>query len=218
MNKRQIFRIDKLGRVPANKVLVRIDKIYKEGDKVGSIIIPDTEWNPQDYTVRYGTVVQVCDTLRMRTSKVSGLEHKTVIEVQEGDVVYFGKIASANAPIFLLGETVYYLLNYSDLIVRKRDDLYPLNGYVLLEKVTEKVRRDGLILDFGDFQNMRLGIVRYVGRKNDYYFGTDAVDADVEVGEEVVFEGNFWTALESEMFRTVDALGYCQRCWIIAGL
>jgi co-chaperonin GroES (HSP10) len=76
-----------------------------------------------------------------------------------------------------------------------------------------------LVLDFGDFHNKRVGVVRYVGMKNAAYYGTDAVDADVEVGDKVVFEGSFWTELEQQEVATLDEdLGFVQRCWIIGKL
>jgi len=89
----------------------------------------------------------------------------------------------------------------------------------VVDKVIEKTRRKGLILDVGDFHNKRMGVVRYDGTPNAYYHGTNAIDADVEIGDVVVFEGGFWTALESSMFNTLEEdLGFVQKCWINAVL
>jgi len=73
----------------------------------------------------------------------------------------------------------------------------------------------GLSLDFGSFQDKQRGVVRAIGRANDFYYDEDAVDADVDVGDHVVFRHSFWTELENEIFATLEGeLGFVQRCWI----
>lgn len=222
---RQVIHLDKLSDSPMlnNRVLVKIDVVPEDGYKLKSgVIIGGSDWNEGARVARYGTVVKVPKRLIWRKQKAfdATMEWLTDIEIQEGDVVFFGKIISANAPAIRVGEDLYYLIPYGELIMRVRNkEIYPLNGYAIVEKVTEKMRRNGLVLDFGDFHNKRVGVVRYVGMKNAAYYGTDAVDADVEVGDKVVFEGSFWTELEQQEVATLDEdLGFVQRCWIIGKL
>jgi co-chaperonin GroES (HSP10) len=92
-----------------------------------------------------------------------------------------------------------------------------LNGYVLLNEVIEKTRVTGLVLDFGDHVDKKSGIVACVGDKNKSYYGSEAIDADVEVGDTVLFEKKFYGYLESELFAELPkGTGFCQRLWIIA--
>jgi co-chaperonin GroES (HSP10) len=110
---------------------------------------------------------------------------------------------------------VYLIIPYTDLIARKRDELYPSNGYALVEKVIEETRVSGLILETCDFHNKQLGIVRYVGKPNLSYSDKNVKDADVEVGDKVVFEGNFFNSLEYKTFAKEDVnLGFIQLCWV----
>lgn len=217
---REEIRLEKLSGRPmvGNRVLVKVPFVPDDGYTLDSgIVVAGSKWNEADHVARFGEVVSVPDTL---VYGVNELNWKTEMEVEPGDSVFWGIMAGANAPVIHVGDDLFYVMNYSDLIMRKRgDELYPLNGYAILEKVTNKTRRNGLELDCGDFQDKQLGVVKYVGRANDYYRGTKAVDADVEPGDEVVFANNFWTKLESEVFSVIDEeLGYCQRCWIIGKL
>jgi co-chaperonin GroES (HSP10) len=125
-------------------------------------------------------------------------------------------MASANAQVLIISDVKYFLINYDEIVIRIRNGVItPVNGYCVVDKVTEKTRRKGLLLSVGDFHNKRMGTVRYVGTPNAYYVDSDAVDADVEVGDKVIFEGGFWTALESSLFNELDEdLGFVSRMWI----
>ena len=163
---------------------------------------------------RFGKVEMVPSCL------TSEMEWDTDLEVAQGDIVYFGKMASANCPMLIVGDSVYYILKYEDVIMRIRDgQICPVNGYCIVEKVTEKYATDGLDLSFCVHHNKKLGVVRYYGTANRSYRTTASVDADVSEGDTVVFEGNFWGALEDSMFAKLDKeLGYVQRCWIVGKL
>lgn len=180
-----------------------------------------SEWNEAAHISRYGVVVRVPERLTLKTfenmESPGMMEWETDIEIEEGDLVFFGKMASANAPIINVGESTYFLLNYGDLILRVRDgDVSPLNGYVLLEKVVETVRVEGLVLDFGDRVNKRMGVVTHIGTPNASYFGSDSIDADVEIGDKVIFRGDFFGELEEEMFAKLEkGLGYVQLRWVV---
>jgi co-chaperonin GroES (HSP10) len=238
--RQQVFTIDKLpSRVLNNHVILRIDFIADDNTELVTesgfkLILAGGEWQEATRVPRMGTVVRVPDKLFMRkdtdinetpvrskmfNAKMAyGMEWKTDVEVCENDEVYFGKMASANAIVLLVDSLVYFLVNYSDLIVRVRDgEIYPLNGYVALGKVFKRTRSSNLELGFSDKQDKRRGVVKYVGKPNEYYFGTNAVDAQVAVGDEVILHAEMWTELESDMFQFLDEeLGFVQRCWCVA--
>lgn len=206
-------------KVLNNNVLVRVD--FDPSDDVvtksGIVLsgVAGLTWQEASYVPRWGVVEMIPDRLKCKPDyNFQGvMDWQTELEISVGDKVFFSAMTSANAIIIEDGAK-YYLINYADLILR--GDMYPLNGYAIVEKVTEKTRRNGLILDFCDHINKKLGIVRYVGKPNLSYYGSDMVDAIVEVGDEVIFEAGFWTALEDELFATVSKdLGYVQRMWVI---
>ena len=222
---RQEIRVDKLSDRPLlnNKVLIKVDVVPADGFVLSSgLIVAGSKWDDAGHVARYGTVVKAPSRLLYRKDWDfdGAMEWETEVEIQEGDAVFFGKIASANAPAVHVGDDTFYIMNYGDLLLRVRnEEIYPLNGYVILEPVIDKVRKRGLILDFGDHQNKMLGVVKYVGRKNDGYYASEAEDADVNVGDTVIFEGNFYTEIENDVFATLPkGLGYCQACWIIGVL
>ena len=227
--KRDEYVLDKLPRkVMNNCVLIRVD--FDPSDDVvlpsGIILsgIHGSKWEETDYVARYGVVEMVPDFLKCRPkynfaskgSPARSIEWGTKLELEKGDVCYFTKMASANAQVIFVGDVKYFLINYDEIVLRIRNGVItPLNGYCVVDKVTEKTRRKGLLLDVGDFHDKRMGVVRYVGTPNAYYIDSEAVDADVEVGDRVVFEGGFWTALESSLFNELDEnLGFVQRAWI----
>jgi len=218
-----------LGSLPKkmlnNRVLVRVDNLPDDGveykAKNLNIILAGSEWNESARVARYGEVVMVSDMLKNRTADNDSeamMEWGTEMELEVGDAVWFGIMSSANSEILYVGDDMYYVMPYSRImVVRRGDDLIPINGYCLLEEVIDKTRVDGLVLDMGDKRNKRRGIVTHVGRRNDWYFGTDAVDAKVKVGDTVAFGGDFFGVLEDEMFATLPKnTGFVQQCWIIA--
>lgn len=225
---RQEIRLSKLSDrpIPNNNVLVRIDVLPEDGYelklKSGLVLeMAGDKWNESDRLSRFGVVENVPSRLigRGESAFEGAMEWETDMELEKGDVVYFTKIGSANAPAIYVDDEVYLLIPYSEIILKNTNGILPLNGNCIVEKVTDKVKIEGLLLDFGDFENKQLGIVRYVGSPNKSYYMSSAVDADVRVGDKVVFQGNFWTELEADMFSTIDGeLGFVQRNWIVAKL
>lgn len=206
-----------------NRVLVKVTGDYDDGvriSKIADIVAAGGEWEESSRVVRHGVVAMIPDKLTSRSASENGMEWETELDVQVGDTVYFGIMASANAESVKIGEDLYYLIHYSRFILRMRDnEITMLNGYVLLSEVIEKLRVSGLILEFGDHVDKKSGVVTNIGKPNKSYYGTDAVDAEVEVGDTVLFERKFFGYLEDDLFATLPkGTGYCQRGWIIATL
>lgn len=220
---REKTQLNALGDKPMvnNLVLIKIDVIPDDGHKLESgIITAGSKWDDASHLARHGTVIRVPKRLvtRGQSTHETAMMWKTIIEIKEGDTVFFGKMASANAPELQVNGDRYYLMPYYELIARVRNKkIYPLNGYCLVEPVMDKLRIEGLKLDFNDKQNKRMGKVKYVGRRNDGYFATQAIDADVSPGDIVLFEGNFYTELEQDIYASWgEKIGFVQRCWISA--
>lgn len=206
-----------------NNVLVKVDSQLGNGHvhktKNLDIQFAGCEYNETAHIIRYGEVVLPPERLLDKfTSTISdqAMDWVTEMEIELKDRVYFGKMASANAVMIVVGDDNYFLIPYSELILRVRgDEIYPLNGYALLEKKVTKTRIDGLVLEFGDKHDKRSGIVTHVGRPNGGYFAVPSVDADIDVGDEVVFGGDYFGFVEEEMFASLPReLGYVQRRWI----
>lgn len=222
---RNLYKLDKLPtKMLNNNVLVGIDD-----DPSGETVRPSgiilsgmhgVEWKDADYLPRYGVVVSIPDRLVNRTfanMDSDGLmEWGTEMEVKVGDTVYFGAMISANANAIEVDDVMYLLVPYSRLILKATDEeLYPLNGNILMEEVITTVNVDGLILDFDEKVDRKSGTVLYTGRKNDWYFGTDQEDADVCVGDSVMMPNSFFGHIEHSTFAKLPkGIGYCQGCWI----
>jgi len=226
---RQEYTLEKLpSKMLNNRVLVKIEDNLDDGNKLKDttldIVLAGGEWNEASRVVRFGKVVMKPERLVFRdkdNGESEGLmEWDTDMEIEIGDLCYFGKIASANSEIVYVGDELYYLIPYSRLILAIRgEEIIMLNGYCLLEEVIEKTRVRGLVLDFGDHVNKKMGVVTHVGNGNRSYFGSEAVDAEIEVGDEVVFEKNFFGYLEDDTFATLPkGTGFVQRSWIVGVL
>lgn len=227
--KRTEYEMDNLPRkMMNNRILVKVDGDYDDGtvisqSKIG-LVVGGAEWNEAAHIVRHGVVAAIPDKLVYRGAEnvdSPGLmEWGTEMELRVGDTVFFGAMSSANAESLTVGDDLYYVIPYSRFILCIRNgEIIMLNGYALLKEVVEKTRVRGLVLDFGDHVDKQQGIVTHYGKPNSYYFGSEAVDAEVEVGDHVVFEKKFYGYLEDEMFAVLPkGTGYCQRCWVIAKL
>lgn len=220
--KRDEFKVD-IERlcVTNNNVLIRVDVLPEDGYVLNSgIIIAGSRFNEAGHVARFGVVEKVPEKLKIRGEHefAGAMEWGTEMELLVGDVVFFGKMASANSPALIYEDRVYYLINYSEIILTKRNDtIIPLNGYAIVEKVIKGYSANGLELSFGDYQDKRLGVVKYSGSNNSFYYGSDAIDANISVGDTVVFNGGYWTELEYDVFAVLDSkLGYVQKCWINA--
>ena len=217
-------------RLMNNQVLIRVYFIPKDGVRTKSgIILAGMEWNENERVARFGTVAKMPNKLVFKEdlpqhdkgNALYHMEHKTEIDIEVGDVVYFGRIAGGSSPIVKCGDITYFLVNYAELIMRIRDEVItPLNGFAIVSPVQQdKIEIKGLILNFNKKQNRQLGVVKYLGNPNERYYGSIMKDAECEVGDAVIFKGEFFMELDDDLFKSLDEkLGYVQRCWIIGVL
>lgn len=220
---RPTISLDKLPRVADNYVFIRVDGAYDDGDvyetKSGlKLILAGGEWEESTRAFRYGKVVAVPKRLRVQSETLSGMEWETDMDVEVGDTVYVGVMASANAVEVIVDQIKHYLIDYGDLIMRIRNGVItPLNGYVIGEKIyEEKFEIEGLDIVQDDVLDRRKARVEFVGKPNRSYYKSDAVDAKVEVCDEIILGIAAFTELESHSFAELDRkLGYVQRRWVI---
>ena len=206
-------------RTTNNKVLVRVD--YFPDEYTGGIIKGDSSWKEMEHTARYGTVVIKPQRLWERYKCGWGMDWKwnySDFTLSVGETVFFGLRESFNCPALVVDKIRYYVIDFSELILVKRNDtLVPLNGYVLVQEYNEKpVSKIIYIPNYAEKQNKKKGVVMYVGLPNIRYRNEEAMDAiDVEVGDIVNFRMSVWTELEDERYVTLESgLGYVQRRWI----
>lgn len=200
-----------------NRVLIKVDVVT--GLRNG-IYVGDAEWDQEGHCTRMGTIVKLPSRLFFRSKgQAWGSEWRTTLEVKEGDEAYWGLFEATDCPVILCGSDVYYLVNYSEIRMVKRDGVViPVNGYVLVKKVEAVDRSSVLIVDHTKKQLKNMGVVMAVGKPNDEYFGIDMHDPkNLSVGDKVQFSISAWTPLEDERYATFDkGVGYIQGRWIIA--
>lgn len=219
--KRSVFRLSSKGRPINNHVLVKVDLVEYQKSESG-LVLGDATWDNAGHVTRNGVVVAYPKKFCHTGEDGYGAEWKSVIEIVEGDRVFWGLMASWDCPIIQNEEGTFFLVKYEDLIVATFDPeedmkyMRPLNGYVICTPEYDKRKMSTIELD--PVQNKQRASVYAVGLANTEYFrncGQDAVD--VEVGDTVYLFKPFLTALEDPRYAVLDKnLSYVQRRWIIA--
>lgn len=215
---RGIARVDKFTPLN-NNVLVKVEFDPEKDLSPAGLVKGNAWWDESGHVSRFGTVVSWPRVLLER-EKGLGIEWGTEYEIQEGDTVFFGKMAGYNSEMVEINGDTHFLVDYAELILRIRDgEIYPLNGFVIVEKVSDLRVQSTLKIDFLSKTDKKRGIVRYLGRPNDYYFPKEygiVEAADLRVDDEVIFQIAGYTELEDTRYAKLEGdLGYIQRRWII---
>jgi hypothetical protein len=142
---RNEIRIEELPtKVINNKVLVHVNDIFsgfttKNGIKIVNLTLDDSwgdskEYNISEFVMRYGTVIHVPEVITKET-----FNYETKVEVQEGDIVYWNLISFADHLPIVHNKKLYLLVDYHELLARKRnDEITPINGYALFTPVSKE--------------------------------------------------------------------------------
>jgi co-chaperonin GroES (HSP10) len=151
-----------------NKVVVKLDRLTNNRSKGGIILLDDRAADMLFHINVWGEVVKQCDNLiyknRLENGKTA-MPWDVPMETKVGDRVAFNYKAIYEAlgkkveslkdtesdQWFIIGddeETIYAFLHYKDLIlIKKEDDLIPLNGYCLCtDLIEEAVIKSKLII------------------------------------------------------------------------
>lgn len=132
-----------LSSVVGGSVVVQVfpEKYLEVGES--KLVLGDMEditaerrrFNPADHAVRHG-VVRMCNYKKVLEYDGYSIQ----ICVKPGDEVWFDYYSGMNAPLLKYRSGWYYIMRYSDLLVRKREwEVYPLNGYVLCDTIKENI-------------------------------------------------------------------------------
>ena len=187
-------------KVLPNMILVReiSDNTTKKIGNVEIVFPTHVRWGKiaARNAVRFGEVVAVPDKfIRRRREGRYKSRWITEIEVKPGDVVWVSSTGLMNAERVMCDEVVYYVVDYQNLVVAKSDQVKPLNGYVLVEKIEEEVSK---ILSIRKIS--RKAVVRYVGSPVEYL---DKLfeHAQVEVGDEILYSPVAIHQLEEDIWQ-----------------
>ena len=168
------------------------------------------------YSVRYGVVVSVPEKFSFRAHGRYQTRWMTEIEVLPGDIVWVEHTGFLNSERITDGKDVYFVVDYQNLVVAKRDlKVIMLNGRVLLE-IFEKPQSDILITER---KQLSEGVIRYNGSNNKDYKYPKFEDADVEVGDVVCLSPTGYHKLENDIwhaFAPENNLYHAQKKDIIA--
>jgi len=211
----RIKDINDFKQVLNNRVLIRTairneDRTTKGG--VYYIAPSETDWRPAEHTNRISEVVLPPKKLNFsnRPTDYDSMPWDADVEIKAGDIVWHDFMAVHNCPVILSDaqpDEEYKLVNYQDLYVVKRDEeIIPLNGYCLCEEVSEERLSDMQVTD--SKVDKRFGKVAYLGKPNrEYRQSTFTDDAEVAVGDIIIKrKPDIHILLESEEHRQLDKM------------
>jgi len=201
--------VNQFKRVLNNRVLVKThQKVTAERTKSGIIMIApsETDWRPAEHTNRISEVVLAPERLFYSegVKDFDSMPWDTDMELQKGDIVWHDFLAAHNCPVAVCDgqpDEEYKLLHYSDVyLVKRGEELIPINGYVLCEEVWEQpplMPRE---------VNKKLGKVSLLGKPNRAYRRSKQTDeAEVKVGDTIIKRRkDVHILLEAEDHRVLD--------------
>jgi co-chaperonin GroES (HSP10) len=185
--------------------------------------------NVADSLPRWGYVSKIPEKLEFNERQFKNkkdnsqswkMDWETKIEIKEGDKVWADYYSLNNCDMIECEGKEYWVVDYSNLIVSKREDeVIMLNGNVLFEQINEGLTSK--FLELPENINKSKGVVRYVGSKNIRYVNkTRFDDIDVNTGDLVLFRNKVETLLEAKAHYKFEekAFRYSQRPEIYAVL
>jgi len=189
------------------------NSIKKIGDT--EIVFPETARVGKvaaRYSVRVALVKAVPKEFVFRKEGRHASRWRTEIEVKPGDLVWCSHTAFKNSEQFERDGTIYYAADYQDLVLRKRgEEITPLNGYVLVEKIEEEVSK----LIFVPRKKTQRAVVTHVGSPVHYYDERFS-HAEVSVGDEIIYSPVAIHRLEEDIWRILPKIWYLQSKNILA--
>jgi len=164
---------------------VNVDAIYEHG----------VESHAADMTEVYGRVVRVPEILPYSKNDPNGMSWNPEMEIEVGDYVWFNIIISRNCSEIVVGDRLYKVITYEDLIAAKKGgidgEIIPLNGNCLIEPIKEQSLSKFDILS-SNKTDIHKGIARYVGKPViEYQTPLNYDHKDVQVGDLVTFDKNY---------------------------
>ena len=193
-------------KIPHNQVLVKLPK--PKNDKItfdsGVTLYLDNTFEPANHTYVNAEVVAVCGGFKNKDK----LPWIPQIEVKPGDRVicdYFQilnhmglkvhEYAEAPIDMYLEWEGEYFVfIDYHELFAK--DDLTPLNGYVIYEGIYD-------VVEFGEYKKETLsdksGKAIAIGKPNVSYSRKHSDEIDLSVGDTFFFKKGMYRKLEYDL-------------------
>jgi len=197
--------------IPTNNMVllesVEDMKMVRFGDLEINI---DNDFQPENHVRIINRVVAVPRNLKFSTDpqRFKTMEWDTEMELKYNDLVWINYLAGIKAIQVECEGKYYILIPYSQIYLarrekfikttnRMRETVIVLNGYVIIEPITEKASD---ILDVAEKKNMRVAHVRLLGRPNNKYKNPDLVEDNyIRTGDRVVMKNVHHRKLESNV-------------------
>ena len=161
------------------------DVLYAEGEDAHNADLQEVS----------GIVTRVPEKLYFNPKDPNSMLWETDMELQVGDLVWFGIMESSNAQEILCEGRLYKIIPYADIIVaRRRTEVIVLNGYALCQTVNRQKISDLDVISEESIDTTRC-IVRYVGKPNKRYKVKNHIDhKDLKPGDVVLLQPrtSFW--------------------------
>jgi len=187
--KEQVLQLDSLDNFKpiSNSVLLRIDEMHDEITYGTLTLKLDTSFEVGKHAANKGVVIKVPEKfVYSDKSSLNTGDWDTNIEVKEGDQVWFDYLTGIECNQIECKGKLYYVLPYHTLYVtRRKEEVIPLNGYVLLEPI---IKEEG----YKDFkferERAKYAMVAYSGSCNKRYHNKQYYDdPDIKAGEKVIY-------------------------------
>jgi co-chaperonin GroES (HSP10) len=181
--RRKVVHLDSIEGIKLlnNNVLIHIDPHLYETTNSGLLVetaVYEEEQNrfkPDHHAVRQGEVVAIPNKFTYSETGTQG--HKTTIEIEVGDIVFFPLVESVNGELFICNGEYYLMLNYETLYLAKRRvvllsnsnslvvdgklfEVIMLNGYLLCETLKQETNQFAIDKDK---KNLKLAKVLFSG-------------------------------------------------------
>lgn len=201
----------------SNHIIVEVPYSTEGATTKGGIVVgfnrhlnyaEGTNLHSADMQECWGVVYKCPQKLYFNTGDPNSMNWETDMELQEGDMVWFSIMESANAHHIECEGKLYKIIPYADCYVAKRhhptvplhkamayfggadpwNDVIPLNGYVLCQTVNLKKISDLDVVSEDTIDKSRV-IVRHIGSINKQYKTSGYKDhTDLMPGDEVLLE------------------------------
>lgn len=208
-----------------NNVLVEIDP--SEYEVIGGWLVYIDEmythekdrYNAGEHTIRHGKVVR--HPKEFIYHEHGQQKHKTTIEIQLGDDVFFPGSESSNCPLIESNGRLYLVLDYEVLYVAKREvngkfgniyvddkwfQVIPLNGYLMCKKYYDDAKSP-LSITMKNINKKVVDVV-YAGSPVEYRQskgGTHPTGKEVKAGDRLfIYNHDAMVMLESDMHLHFD--------------
>lgn len=143
---KRLFETDTIGTPPNGKLIVKVKDQYSEMLSKGGIILhnaahEEAECDSEGYMLSEW-IMREGEVMAMPVDiQTEDFDWEYLHEVEIGDTVHWPIVRFFDYPAFRIGEDIFLIVDYGDLIAKERDgELTPINGFYLFTKIKETVK------------------------------------------------------------------------------